>query len=95
LPKFQEESRKICDKRVQLISDIVNGIQVIKLYGWESHLEKQVEKVRQEELIYDKLIQIGRHFDNLFTNLTPFLVSFFTFLDINTGVGYQFLKKLA
>lgn len=60
---------------------------MVKLYGWEEPLEKQVEKTRQQELRLDQLVEVGRRFDDLFRTLTPFLVSFFTFLDVN-GVSF-------
>lgn len=42
-------------------------------------MEKQVEDVRQQELKYDKLIEIGQTFSRLFNNLTLFIVSFCLF----------------
>lgn len=77
---FQEENRLVSEKRTQLISDIFNGIQVVKLYGWEEPLEKQVEEVRQEELRLDQFIEVGRRLDDLFRSLTPFLVPYFCHL---------------
>ncbi|KAL3283218.1 hypothetical protein HHI36_006367 [Cryptolaemus montrouzieri] len=38
------------DERVRLMSEIVNGIQVIKMYAWEKHFVKLVEKARSSEI---------------------------------------------
>ncbi|KAI6216879.1 Multidrug resistance-associated protein 1-like protein [Aphelenchoides fujianensis] len=38
------------DERLKLISDILNGIRVWKLYGWERSMEKLAERVRAKEL---------------------------------------------
>ncbi|KAI6170750.1 hypothetical protein M3Y97_01125400 [Aphelenchoides bicaudatus] len=68
-----EESRQVSDKRTQLISDVFTGIQVVKLYGWEAHMEKQIEEVRQEELSLDKSVEVIQRFNELFGSFTPFV----------------------
>ena len=38
------------DARVKVFNDVLNGIKVIKFYGWEISFEKLVEKFRNIEL---------------------------------------------
>lgn len=38
------------DLRLKLINEILNGIKVIKFYGWEISFQKIVDKVRNEEM---------------------------------------------
>lgn len=38
------------DDRVKLMSEILNGIKVLKLYAWESPFEKKVMQIRAKEL---------------------------------------------
>ncbi|XP_014206367.1 multidrug resistance-associated protein 4-like [Copidosoma floridanum] len=40
----------LTDTRVQLMSELVSGIQVIKMYAWEKPFEKIVNKTRQDEM---------------------------------------------
>lgn len=35
------------DERVKVMSELVNGVQVIKMYAWERPFEKLVEKLRK------------------------------------------------
>ena len=41
LTKYQKEQLKYKDKRVKMIGEIIGGIKVLKLFGWEpSFIEK-------------------------------------------------------
>jgi len=39
----------LADKRVSLISEVVNGMKVIKLYAWEQPFKERIEEVRLQE----------------------------------------------
>ena len=56
---------KFKDERLRIISDLLSGIRVLKLYGWEESQEKATSRVRDHELkqlfiafIYDALLSI-------------------------------------
>lgn len=38
---------KRTDERVKVMSELVNGVQVIKMYAWEKPFEKLVDKLRK------------------------------------------------
>jgi len=40
---------KVTDKRIKLVSDIVEGIRTIKCYGWENHYLEKIQKVRDSQ----------------------------------------------
>ncbi|CAF1086559.1 unnamed protein product [Rotaria sordida] len=40
------------DKRVQMINELVNGCQIIKMYNWEKAMEQRVHEIRRHELSY-------------------------------------------
>jgi len=42
----------LADKRVSLITEVINGIRIIKFYAWETSFMKRVLSVREEELGY-------------------------------------------
>jgi ABC-type multidrug transport system fused ATPase/permease subunit len=47
---LQTSKLKFQDSRIKLINEILNGIKVLKLYGWEESFKYLVEKIRENEL---------------------------------------------
>lgn len=65
---------KFKDSRIRLMSEILGGIKVLKLYAWEPSFLQQVEGIRQSEL---RLLRQAAylHAISIFTWIcTPFLV---------------------
>ncbi|KAM4698698.1 multidrug resistance-associated protein 1-like [Rhinophrynus dorsalis] len=56
IKKVQEKQMKHKDSRIKLISEIIQGIKVLKLYAWENAFMKKVEGFRLKEL---KAVKIG------------------------------------
>ncbi|KAM8934198.1 multidrug resistance-associated protein 1-like [Pelodytes ibericus] len=54
--KMQEEQMKQKDSRIKLISEIIQGIKVLKLYAWENAFMKKVNEFRLKEM---KAVKIG------------------------------------
>ncbi|CAK1599824.1 unnamed protein product [Parnassius mnemosyne] len=50
--KFRGKIAKRTDERVKVMSELVNGVQVIKMYAWEKPFEKLVDKLRRLEVRY-------------------------------------------
>ena len=50
LSKVREINLKFTDRRVKLTNEILQGIRAIKSYNWEHPFQKELEKVREEEL---------------------------------------------
>ncbi|XP_059234527.1 ATP-binding cassette sub-family C member 3 isoform X3 [Mustela nigripes] len=47
---FQAEQMKFKDSRIKLMSEILAGIKVLKLYAWEPSFLEKVEGIREDEL---------------------------------------------
>lgn len=78
----QVEQMKFKDSRIKLMSEILNGIKVLKLYAWEPSFLEQVEGIRQSEL---QLLRKGAYLQAISTFIwvcTPFLVR------LSTGMGF-------
>lgn len=50
LGKLQKESLKVTDKRIQKLNETFQAIRIIKFFSWEDNFEKEVNKIRDEEL---------------------------------------------
>ncbi|XP_075738398.1 multidrug resistance-associated protein 1 isoform X3 [Rhipicephalus microplus] len=50
--RYQEKQMALKDKRMRLISEILNGIKVLKLSGWEVPFMERVQQTRLQEVSY-------------------------------------------
>ncbi|KAJ7700269.1 hypothetical protein B0H16DRAFT_1642910 [Mycena metata] len=48
----QKERMKRTDSRVQSVSEAVNVLRMVKLFGWEGKMQTRIDEKRDEELIY-------------------------------------------
>ncbi|ORX35410.1 putative metal resistance protein ycf1 [Kockovaella imperatae] len=78
--KNQNKMMKIKDTRTRLMTEILNNIKSIKLYGWEkSFAEKVLDSRNNKELVLLRRIGLIGAASNFFWSSTPFLVAFATF----------------
>jgi ABC-type multidrug transport system fused ATPase/permease subunit len=47
---FRNQTTKRTDIRVRLMNEIINGIQVIKMYSWQENFAQVIDKVRKKEM---------------------------------------------
>ncbi|XP_059158170.1 multidrug resistance-associated protein 1-like isoform X2 [Physella acuta] len=50
LRKYNRRMMKLKDRRIRLMNEILNGMKVLKVYGWEEAFEKKVATYRNEEI---------------------------------------------
>ncbi|CAF4939985.1 unnamed protein product, partial [Rotaria sp. Silwood1] len=49
--QYRKTTMACTDKRVQMINELVNGCQIIKMYNWEKAMEQRVREARRRELL--------------------------------------------
>ncbi|XP_063691623.1 multidrug resistance-associated protein 1-like [Bolinopsis microptera] len=77
---FQRTIMKITDQRVKKTNEVLDGIKVIKLYGWEDSFLKEVDGIRSQELgAMKSRIKFGIIITFMWT-CSPILVSLLSFL---------------
>ncbi|XP_045113643.1 multidrug resistance-associated protein 1-like isoform X2 [Portunus trituberculatus] len=76
---LQTRAMKVTDSRVKVLSEIINGIKVLKLYAWEASFSEQVNGLRNEEVKLLKRLALYKSLHVFFFNTTPFLVTLATF----------------
>jgi ABC-type multidrug transport system fused ATPase/permease subunit len=78
--KSQQTTRlKHQDSRVKIINELLNGIKVVKLYGWELSFNFVINKIRANELRILKLINYLNGVSGFSLSIMPFLVSVASF----------------
>lgn len=80
MKKLQKRQMKNKDARTRLMTEILNHMKSIKLYGWSEPFKQKLDYVRNErELRTLKQIGISQAFASFTWSSTPFLVSCSTF----------------
>lgn len=49
------KTAKVTDERINLTTEVLNGIKIIKMYCWENPFKKMIDKFRK----YYKIIILG------------------------------------
>ncbi|EGT43916.1 hypothetical protein CAEBREN_28994 [Caenorhabditis brenneri] len=75
----QMEQMKYKDERMKLMSEILNGMKVLKLYSWEQSMEKMVLDIREKEIRVLKRLSYLNAATTLSWACAPFLVAVMTF----------------
>ena len=63
------------DGRIKLMTEILNGMKVLKLYAWEESFQKQVSSIREVELQTLKKAAYLSAISSITWILAPFLVA--------------------
>ena len=50
MAKYGKNIDESTDQRLQFVSELINGIQLIKMYGWENAFAKTMKKIRGQEI---------------------------------------------
>lgn len=88
--KIRKTKYEIQDSRIKMMNEILNGIRVIKFYGWEESFQRLVKKLRNKEirnLIKTSLLSATTSFTWSCAPYAVSSVSFLTFLLINKNVN--------
>ena len=77
--KYQMAQMKAKDKRVKMMNEILSGVKVLKLYGWEPSFIKQVLDIRNEEMKALRKAAWLNAIMSFFWTSVPFLVALLSF----------------
>ncbi|KAK4875040.1 hypothetical protein RN001_011462 [Aquatica leii] len=77
---LQLSQMKNKDDRIKLVNEVLNGIKVLKLYGWEPSFEEKIMKIRGNEIAVLKKAAYLNATMALIFSLAPFLVALLTFV---------------
>ncbi|EOD26066.1 hypothetical protein EMIHUDRAFT_418765 [Emiliania huxleyi CCMP1516] len=66
LLKIRREQLKLTDQRVKVTNELVQGMRVVKLCGWEESMKSRLLAIRSKEMVK---IRAGRYITALFSTL--------------------------
>ncbi|KAJ1924906.1 hypothetical protein IWQ60_004913 [Tieghemiomyces parasiticus] len=79
---LEDDSNTISDRRMAAITELLNGVRIVKLFGWENNFQSKIQAIRDEQLTvirkYQRMwtIIIGSYF---FIPLAVIVSSFATY----------------
>ncbi|RHY75329.1 hypothetical protein DYB38_013598, partial [Aphanomyces astaci] len=81
-------------ERVKLTSEALQGVRVVKLYAWESYLERRIDAIRSDELRLLRSYQYHRVLNTIVLSIAPVL-SLALCLAVYVAQGYQLTTSVA
>ncbi|CAG5127097.1 unnamed protein product, partial [Candidula unifasciata] len=77
--QYQIAGMKYKDQRIKLMSEVLNGIKVLKLYAWETSFQEKVEEIRHKELVILKKTAYLSACATFIWTCAPYIVTLATF----------------
>ncbi|KAJ2091802.1 hypothetical protein IW138_001491, partial [Coemansia sp. RSA 986] len=95
MTKMWEKLSSLNDKRVTAVTDVLQGIKAIKLFGWESRFVKKVDECRERQLEYSWNILLWQILLGFVSYLSPSFI-LVVILSVYVGVyGNNLTAELA
>ena len=92
---FLSKKNAVTDERVKLTNEMIEGIRLLKMYGWDTQFADKIKETRKEEVGLLKKLgytdYIGTH---LFARLSPALGSFIIFVTYTMTGGDLTASKI-
>ncbi|NXO09453.1 MRP1 protein, partial [Oriolus oriolus] len=77
--RLKKSQMKYSDQQVKLLSEILHGIKILKLYAWEPAYQRKVMRIREHEVDVLKSSGYLTTYSMLTLTCIPFMVSLATF----------------
>ncbi|NXC00727.1 MRP1 protein, partial [Orthonyx spaldingii] len=77
--RLKKSQMKYSDQQVKLLSEILHGIKILKLYAWEPAYQKKVMRIREHEVDVLKSSGYLTTYSMLTLTCIPFMVTLATF----------------
>ena len=67
------------DQRIKLMNEILNGIKVLKLYGWETSFKERIDVIREKEVRVLRTSQFLSAISSISWFMAPYFVALGSF----------------
>ncbi|RNA42720.1 multidrug resistance-associated 1 [Brachionus plicatilis] len=92
---YQTKKLKEQDSRIKMTNEVLSGIKVLKLYGWELSFRNLIDKIREKELdifyrngIYNVFIKFSFEISSFVVALASFIVYIVTGNNLNASTAF-------
>uniref|UniRef100_A0A914CXJ8 Uncharacterized protein n=2 Tax=Acrobeloides nanus TaxID=290746 RepID=A0A914CXJ8_9BILA len=94
--KFEDAQMEFKDERLKLMSDVLSGIKVLKLYAWEPSMQQRIAEIREKETSeLRKSNFIGMGVMETSYNICPILATIACFVGYTLIEGNQLTPQVA
>jgi ATP-binding cassette, subfamily C (CFTR/MRP), member 4 len=80
LGKLMDHTRRIilkkCDRRIDLLNEVFNGIKIIKMYCWETPYKGAIEALRKKEIKFQSYLHVIRTVASVIFSVLPGLITY-------------------
>ncbi|KZT06271.1 P-loop containing nucleoside triphosphate hydrolase protein [Laetiporus sulphureus 93-53] len=80
IQSIQQEKMKKTDARVQDVTETMNVIRMVKLFGWEPRVVEKILDKREEELSYQWKYRLYGMINAILNHVIPFITMIVTFM---------------
>ncbi|KAJ2157682.1 hypothetical protein GGF46_004327, partial [Coemansia sp. RSA 552] len=95
LTKLETKFNAISDERVTAITELLQGIKAVKLFGWETQFLKRVDEKRERQLTLMWRLQSTWVYVSAITTLAPMLVLIIIFATYVIGFDHRLTAEVA
>ncbi|CAG2164134.1 unnamed protein product, partial [Oppiella nova] len=92
---LQTKQMELKDKRMEQISEVLNNIKLLKLFGWEKPFMDRVSKTRHQELHTLRIANYWWSAIDVLWVVIPFMIAGITFTVYMLTSGQEFTAKTA
>ena len=80
--KYKVEANVWKDKRIKVYTELLEGMRVLKIYGWELALKQIIQSIRQNEVASYIKLKIAKSLDRTTFEFSAYASGFMCFLII-------------
>ncbi|KAI8321405.1 hypothetical protein GQ54DRAFT_276194, partial [Martensiomyces pterosporus] len=95
LTKVEEKLNALSDERVTVITELLQGIKAVKLFGWESRFLEKVDEKREKQLSYMWRLLVAWVRVMVASSLAPMLVLLVIFAVYVIAFGNKLTAEIA
>ncbi|KAF9030066.1 P-loop containing nucleoside triphosphate hydrolase protein [Rhodocollybia butyracea] len=79
MQRFQKLRMKKTDARIQMVTETMNVLRMVKFFGWEGMMNKRIKDAREDELTYLRKLRFVDLASSLSNHMIPLLTMLVTY----------------